>query len=91
MREVAEETGLTQSDLELQSGWTAVVAGPRIALMKAMQAKENAEQLRQRILHHLSQQSSPELIDVRIVRNSADFDPEMPEFMTAFLSRALAD
>jgi hypothetical protein len=47
--------------------------------------------LRARILHHLSRQSDPKLTDIRIVCGLADFDAEMPEFMTAFLKPALAD
>lgn len=88
LREVAEETGLTARELAAQPGWTAVLAGARLALMKVMQAHEAADDLRARILRHLAHEPA-ELADVRIVRRRADFDPMMPEFVTAFLARAL--
>jgi 8-oxo-dGTP pyrophosphatase MutT (NUDIX family) len=89
-REVHEETGLAPEDYDAEPGWTAVFAGPRIALMKPLQAKVNAEALRARILRHLSQQTSPELADIHIVRREADLNARIPEFMHAFLRRALA-
>jgi 8-oxo-dGTP pyrophosphatase MutT (NUDIX family) len=91
MREVTEETGLTRRDVDAQPGWSAVFAGPRIALMKELRARENAQTLRAKILHYLAQQAEPELVDVRIVRDRRDIDESMPEFMMTFLSRVLAD
>jgi 8-oxo-dGTP pyrophosphatase MutT (NUDIX family) len=88
-REVAEETGLTSADLSAQPGWTAVLAGPRIALMQVLQAHEPAADLRQRVLGHLAGEQKPELSDVRIVRRRADFDPMMPPFVTAYLDHVL--
>jgi 8-oxo-dGTP pyrophosphatase MutT (NUDIX family) len=90
LREVAEETGLTTADFDIPAGWTAVFSGRRIALMKALQARESAESLRERILHHLAQERQPELADIRIVRNRSAFDPNMPEFVTAFLEHVLS-
>ena len=89
MREVAEETGLTLADFAMEAGWTAVVAGPRIALMRVMQAREPADVLRARILRHLASEREPELADIHIVRSSADFTATMPEFVTAFLGHLL--
>ncbi|MGZ5837129.1 MAG: NUDIX hydrolase [Xanthobacteraceae bacterium] len=89
-REVHEETGLTQSDYEVQPGWTAVFAGPRIALMRELRASLTADALRGKIMNLLSQQATPELIDIHIVRSAADFNDRMPVFMTAFLHHALA-
>ena len=85
MREVAEETGLTATDFEAEPGWTTVLAGPRIAQMKLLQARPPPE-LSERIRAHLAREREPELADVRIVRASADFDPMMPAFVTAFLT-----
>jgi len=85
LRELAEETGLTAADVAVAPGWHAVFAGPRIALMKPLQAAEGAEALHGKILRHLASQESPELADIRIVRGPPDLDPKMPAFIPAFL------
>jgi len=86
LRELEEETGLATQDFTVAPDWTAVVRGPRLALMKAIEAGRPAEDLRQAVLRHLASETRPELADVRIVRSPADFDPAMPEFVTAYLS-----
>ena len=88
MREIGEETGLAQADFEAEPGWTTVLAGPRIAQIKRLRARETAADLRARILANLARESQPELADIRIVRGPADFDPMMPPFVTAFLRHA---
>ena len=85
IREVAEETGLGAGDFVEEDGWYCVVDGPRIALMKVLQAHDPAEVLRRRVLKHLAHETTPELADIRIVRSRSDFDPMMPRFVTAFL------
>jgi hypothetical protein len=85
-REVAEETGLHTDDVEAEAGWYTVSAGPRIALMKVLQAHEPAAALRARILAYLAGERQPELADIRIVRGRADVEVMMPPFVTAFLS-----
>jgi hypothetical protein len=87
IREIGEETGLGAGDFVEQSGWYCVVDGPRIALMKVLQAHEPAQTLRQRILEYLGRETKPELADIRIVRSRRDFDPMMPRFVTTFLDR----
>jgi 8-oxo-dGTP pyrophosphatase MutT (NUDIX family) len=86
LRELEEETGLETRDFSAAPDWTAIVAGPRIALMKAIQSRRPAEELRQAALRHIASETRPELADVRIVRSADDFDPAMPEFVTAYLS-----
>jgi 8-oxo-dGTP pyrophosphatase MutT (NUDIX family) len=86
LRELGEETGLGAEDFSAAPDWTAIVAGPRIALMKEVAARRPAEELRQAVLDHLAGEARPELADVRIVRSPADFDPAMPDFVTAYLS-----
>jgi hypothetical protein len=66
LRELGEETGPGEQDLLAAPDWTAVVAGPRIALMKEVRARRPAAEW--------------------LVRSPADFDPAMPEFVTAYLS-----
>jgi 8-oxo-dGTP pyrophosphatase MutT (NUDIX family) len=90
-REVLEETGLSGADLHVEPGWSAVLAGPRIALMQRLQAHLSAAELRQRVLAHLAYEQKPELADVRIVRCRADFDPMMPPFVIAYLEHVLPD
>jgi len=89
-REVEEETGLRLEDFEPAVAWTAVKIGPSLALMRHLQARENADVLRARILANLERQKDPELADIRIVRSPDDYDPQMPQFMIAFLDHALA-
>ena len=85
IREVAEETGLGTGDFTEHEGWHCAIDGPRIALMKVLQAHETADVLRRRILDHLARDAMPEFADIRIVRSPRDFDPMMPRFVTAFL------
>ena len=90
MREIGEETGLASGDLDAEPGWITVLAGPRIAQVKMLRARDTAAALRARILTHLATEAQPELADIRIVRGPADFDPMMPPFMTAFLTHVWA-
>jgi len=84
-REVEEETGLTAADLDAEPGWHTVFAGPQIAHLKIMQAREDAVTLRARILEFLARQDPPELGDIRIVRSLADLDPKMLPFVPGIL------
>jgi 8-oxo-dGTP pyrophosphatase MutT (NUDIX family) len=86
LRELGEETGLGAEDFPAAPGWTAIIAGPRIALMKEVAARRPAQELRAAVLRHLATEARPELADMRIVRSPADFDPAMPEFVTAYMS-----
>jgi 8-oxo-dGTP pyrophosphatase MutT (NUDIX family) len=86
LRELQEETGLDPAAFAIAGDWTAVDAGPRLALMKTIQADRPAEALREEVLRHLATEAQPELADVRIVRSPDDFDPAMPDFVTAYLS-----
>jgi 8-oxo-dGTP pyrophosphatase MutT (NUDIX family) len=86
LRELKEETGLDPAEFSIAPEWTALDGGPRLALMKAIEADRPAEALRQEVLHHLATEARPELADMRIVRSPDDFDPAMPDFVTAYLS-----
>ncbi len=87
-REVAEETGLAARDFEAEPGWNTVLAGPRIAQIKVLHARERAHELRARILANLACQAEPELEGIAIIRDARDLDPRMPEFVSAFLTHA---
>jgi 8-oxo-dGTP pyrophosphatase MutT (NUDIX family) len=90
MREVEEETGLAGRDFEAATDWTAVRTGPSLALMRTLRSRNSAETLRAKIMDNLAHQTHPEFSDIRIVRTHADFDPNMPQFMTAFFDHVLA-
>jgi hypothetical protein len=51
-----------------------------------LRARDDAATLRRRIEDALARQAAPELAGIRLVRSAADFEPMMPEFVTAFLS-----
>jgi hypothetical protein len=84
-RELHEETGLTRADVAAESGWTMVLAGQHLTHFKLLQASEGAEELRAQVLEFISRQNQPELIDIRLVRSPADFDPMMGDYVKAFL------
>jgi 8-oxo-dGTP pyrophosphatase MutT (NUDIX family) len=86
LREVAEETGLGPDDYEAELGWYSVFAGPRIAQIKILRARETAPALRARILAHLARESEPELADIRIVATRSDLEPMVPLHVAAFLN-----
>jgi 8-oxo-dGTP pyrophosphatase MutT (NUDIX family) len=86
-RELAEETGLDAADFTVEPGWTTVVDGALIALVKVLRSEMNAQDLRARILGNLSREEQPELSDIRIVRGPSDYAPAMPRFVTAFLAQ----
>jgi hypothetical protein len=87
-RELREETGLTQADMAAEPGWHTVLAGPLLAHIKILQAREDADALRAKILDAVSRQRQPELSDIRIVRGPSDFDPKMRDYIKAFLTHA---
>ncbi len=84
-REVAEETGLSAAELEIEAGWHAVLAGPRIAMLKIMRGPVSADALRARVRAHIAGESTPELSDMHIARGIGDLDARMPDFIAAFL------
>jgi 8-oxo-dGTP pyrophosphatase MutT (NUDIX family) len=85
LRELAEETGLTAADVAVAPGWHAVVDASRVAVMKRVDVPYPAAEVRTRMLRHLASEPQPGLSDVRIVRSTADLDPGMPRFVTAYL------
>jgi 8-oxo-dGTP pyrophosphatase MutT (NUDIX family) len=84
-RELLEETGIAAEDLDVASGWDVVTAGPRIALMKPMRAKEDAAALRERVRAYLTSDPEAELSDIHVARRPADLHPAMPDFVVAYL------
>ena len=87
-RELLEETGIESAELTAEPGWSLVRDRGYLALLKRMTARQNAEQLRARIMRYTAREKRPEFTDIRIVRSPADLDPRMPRFVTAFLEHA---
>jgi hypothetical protein len=56
-----------------------------VALLKRLTAPQKADELRARIMRHIASEERPELIDIHILRGSADFNERMPPFVTLFL------
>jgi hypothetical protein len=89
VREIEEETGLTQADYTMDAQWHCVPAGARIALIRILRADMPAKALRARIEQALSGQKRPELAAVHLVRGNQDLSPAMPPFVRAFLEAQL--
>jgi hypothetical protein len=88
LREMHEETGLGPGDFVPAPVWNAVVAGPRVALIRVLEAAQEAAALRERIRANLAREAQPELADIRIIRGPTDLDDaSMPDFVTAFVRR----
>jgi 8-oxo-dGTP pyrophosphatase MutT (NUDIX family) len=86
LRELEEETGLRDDEVEPAPEWYPVLAGPRIPICKVIRVPERAEALRNRILANLASQHRPEFTDICLVRDLGDVDPRMPPWMQAFFS-----
>jgi 8-oxo-dGTP pyrophosphatase MutT (NUDIX family) len=85
-RELAEETGLTESDVTFAESWTAVIDEPRTALMRETRSALAADALQARIHTWLARQRRPELAAMHVVRSPRDLDQaRMPSFTLAFL------
>jgi hypothetical protein len=85
-RELLEETGLDAGELTADPGFCLVRDRGYIALLKTLRTPEIAQTVRSRIMKHIAGEARPELVDIRILRSTADFDPAMPRFVTAFLT-----
>jgi 8-oxo-dGTP pyrophosphatase MutT (NUDIX family) len=90
VREVEEEVGLTPSVYVPSDDWTIVETGRVVACIRLLQSHLTAVELKQRIEAFIRSEVSPELSGVKLVRSKADYDPQMPAFITAFLDSQLA-
>ena len=89
-RELLEETGIAIGELDAEPGWSVVRDRCFLGFMKRLQARQSAEELRERIRRHIATDKHPELADMRIVRSPADIDARMPSSVAAFLQREWA-
>jgi 8-oxo-dGTP pyrophosphatase MutT (NUDIX family) len=84
-RELAEETGLQESDYHVDDEWIIVQRWPTIALLRMVTLPMPAEEGAAKIRANIARQHEPELQDVRIIRGPEDIDPErMPLFLQSF-------
>ncbi len=91
LRELEEETGLSAADVTLAPTWTAVFAGPLLALMKVARSPLDVTALQARFAEFRAAQDQPELDRLVAVRDERDFDASrMPAFMLHYLRAALA-
>jgi hypothetical protein len=84
-RELREETGLSMNELDVEPGWVLARDRCSVALIRRLTSRENADDLRRRIMCHIRSEQQPELSDVYIVRGPAQLDARMTKFVTAFL------
>ena len=66
LRELEEETGITAENVQPDTGWHAVFAGPRIAMLKVLNSRLRPAQLVREIRAFLQVEPKPELADVRV-------------------------
>jgi 8-oxo-dGTP pyrophosphatase MutT (NUDIX family) len=89
VREIEEETGLTQADYAMDAQWICVFNGPRVAMIRVLRVDMPGEKLRAHIEKNLASQARPELRAIHLVRATTDLSPAMPRFITAFLQAQL--
>ena len=91
MREMEEETGITADNVTVASGWTAVLHGPRIAMMRNVRSSLQAPDLKKKIEVFLAGDDHAELSAMHIVADRSDILPgRMPAFQCAYLEHKLA-
>lgn len=84
-RELAEETGLCESDYTMDPHWTCVFTGPSMAMIRILRSPVTGEALRRRVEAYLARETRPELSAVHLVRSTSELVPAMPRFVSAFL------
>lgn len=73
LRELAEETGLSPADYEVQPGYLLTASGALLSIAREVVSPLPAVVLRERILAHIASDPKSELVDAVIVRSAADF------------------
>lgn len=90
-RELAEETGLTLDEVTLEPGFWLHEDDKRLAFLKVVRSRLDADALRAEILGRIRREAKPELADIHVVRSHADLIPErMPAFQLAYAEWWLA-
>jgi hypothetical protein len=82
--ELLEEAGIDIDELHTEPGWTVVLDGAVVAVMKKLTAHQDAGEFRARISQHLATEAQPDLSDNCPVWALPDLDTRMPRFLHAF-------
>ncbi len=91
LRELAEETGLAETDVRVGEGWDAVFSPGRVAFMRPLTIDLPAEEARALMLSRMKGLAEQELDDIVILRSAAECDRHrMPLFMKPYLSHIFA-
>jgi 8-oxo-dGTP pyrophosphatase MutT (NUDIX family) len=84
-RELLEETGIDADELTIAPGWGMTRDRNYMGFLKTMTARQNADELKDRIMRYIAGETRPEFVDIRIVRGPADLHPRMAPFTVMFL------
>jgi hypothetical protein len=85
VRELAEETGLGESDYTMDTHWTCVFTNASIAMIRILRVAASGAALQARVEAYLARETQPELRAVHLVRATSELLPAMPRFVSAFL------
>ena len=90
LRELAEETGLTEANVMQSPGYTLVRDEGRIACMREVRTRENCDMIVERVARFVAAESDPEIDGLVPVRDARDLQPDhMPDFILAYLRARL--
>lgn len=90
IREVAEETGLSATDLSPRPGFIVTQHAAQVSIAKTLDVAMDADALAARIARHIAAEPDAELEDVVIVRTAADLDGlAMPAFARILIGALL--
>ena len=81
-RELREETGISLDELDAEPGWILARDHCSVALIRRLISRQNADDLRCRVIRHIRAERQPELSDIHIIRGPAQLDARMPRFVT---------
>lgn len=91
VRELAEETGLTTTDVEIQPGFLVTEMGAQLSIAKTFQSPLDGEHLKIQVERHLADDPASELDGVVIVRQVEDLKGlPMPSYARLLLEHLLA-
>ena len=90
LRELAEETGLTEADVIQTSGYTLVFEGGRVACLREVRTRADARTVCERVARFVASEKESEIDGIVPVHDERDFLPDdMPGFIMAYLRAKL--
>jgi 8-oxo-dGTP pyrophosphatase MutT (NUDIX family) len=84
-RELTEETGLAASEAEISPVWHIVRSPGRVACMKPMRLRVDAQEARAKIEAWIAKETRPEFGRIHVVRGEKDFTPAMSGFVRDYV------